>query len=260
MLTHNDYALCFHGDKLLTGKKGNEFLIPFHELHMGPALNLGEQDYFFLGKFEEKNIFAISISYTALNKKTNLISVKDGLKIADNKISQLICQGKQLLHWHATSLYSGCCGSLTKLSQTETAKICQKCSKVIYPVTFPVIIVLIEREGRILLARSSQFPQGMYSLLAGFVNPGESCEAAIHREVTEEVGIQIKELAYFGSQPWPFPSSLMLGYQAKYAGGEICIDKKELEDARWFDPSDLPLLPSKMGIARKMIDAFFKMK
>jgi len=258
MLTNNDHALFFsNDDKVLTSEKHEQFILPLCEVYSDPSLTLGEQDYFFLGEFEGKNIFAASFKQTTTeNKSFSLLPARDALKIANDKTAQLICRGKQLLHWHRVSLFSGCCGSPTKISQVETAKICQSCNKVIYPATFPVVIVLIEQGRRILLARSPNFVKGMYSTLAGFVDPGESCEAAVRREVAEEVGVQIKEISYFGSQAWPFPSSIMLGFRAKYAGGEICIDKKEIEDAKWFDVSELPALPHACSIARHMIDHY----
>jgi NAD+ diphosphatase len=96
----------------------------------------------------------------------------------------------------------------------------------------------------------------MYSVLAGFVEPGESLEEAVSREVKEEVGIEIKDIKYFGSQPWPFPHSLMIGFTATYAGGEISLDNKEIEDAGWFTAENLPRIPGKISIARKLIDGF----
>lgn len=253
-LTREDFALFFNGDKLFTCAQSDPFLIPVGEIYCEQSLP-AERDYFYLGKYYEKNVFAIAIKAHNFREKIQCISVRDILKTANTQASQLICKGKQLLHWHRSSLYSGCCGSLTTLSQVETAKICQDCNSVIYPATFPAIIVLVEKGRHILLARSAHFPSGMYSVLAGFVETGESCEEAVYREIAEEVGIRIKDMTYFASQPWPFPSSLMLGYRAKYASGNIRIDTQEIEDARWFDVSQLPILPPESSIARKMIDS-----
>jgi NAD+ diphosphatase len=115
--------------------------------------------------------------------------------------------------------------------------------------------MLVERQdGRALLARNARWPGGMYSCLAGFVEPGETVEAAVRREVGEEVGITIDNLRYHGSQPWPFPHSLMIGFHASYAGGEIRCDDNEIADAQWFAPDDLPALPGPISIARRLID------
>jgi NAD+ diphosphatase len=118
--------------------------------------------------------------------------------------------------------------------------------------------VLIERGPEMLLARSPGFPPGVYSTIAGFVEPGESLEEAVHREVLEEVGIQVSDLRYFGSQPWPFPHSLMIGFVARWASGEIRMDPLEIEDARWFTATDLPTLPFPLSIARKLVDDFLE--
>jgi NAD+ diphosphatase len=116
--------------------------------------------------------------------------------------------------------------------------------------------VLVKRENEVLLARSPGFPEGMYSVLAGFVEPGESIEETIGREVREEVGIEVENLRYFGSQPWPFPNSLMIGFTTDYASGELRIEPAEIEDAGWYRVDNLPKLPPKVSIARAMIDSF----
>jgi NAD+ diphosphatase len=117
------------------------------------------------------------------------------------------------------------------------------------------VIVLVERDdGRALLARNTNFPQAFYSCLAGFVEPGETLEEAVKREVREEVGIEVRELRYQGSQPWPFPHSLMIGFRAELASGELHPDGHEIADAAWFSPSELPQLPGEISIARALID------
>jgi NAD+ diphosphatase len=128
---------------------------------------------------------------------------------------------------------------------------------VYYPRLSPAAIMLVRRGDELLLARSPHFPPGMYSALAGFVEAGESIEETIRREVREEVGVEVGEVRYFGSQPWPFPNSLMIGFIAEYAGGELKIgEPEEIEDARWYRLDDLPKLPPGVSIARAMIDAF----
>ncbi len=139
---------------------------------------------------------------------------------------------------------------------TERAKRCPKCGLVNYPRLSPAVIVLISRGDELLLARAHRFPTGMYSILAGFVEPGESLEETVVREVREEVGIEVKDIRYFGSQPWPFPNSLMIGFTATYAGGDIVLEPEELVDAAWFNKHNLPQIPPKISIARKLIDWF----
>jgi NAD+ diphosphatase len=127
---------------------------------------------------------------------------------------------------------------------------------IFYPRLSPAAIVLIRHGDKVLLARSPGFPPGMYSVLAGFVEPGESIEETIYREIREEVGVEVTNVRYFGSQPWPFPNSLMIGFTADYAGGELRKDPEEIEDAGWYSIDDLPVLPPKVSIARAMIDQF----
>jgi len=140
--------------------------------------------------------------------------------------------------------------------KTERAKECPQCGLLHFPRLAPAIIVLVERDQEFLLARSRHFLPGMYSVLAGFVEPGESLEEAVVREVKEEVGVDIKDIKYFGSQPWPFPHSLMIGFTATYAGGEISLNDSEIEDAGWFTVNNLPRIPGKISIARKLIDGY----
>jgi NAD+ diphosphatase len=139
----------------------------------------------------------------------------------------------------------------------ERSRRCPQCGQTGFPRLAPAVIVLIERgDGRALLARNARFPDGMYSCVAGFVEPGETLEQAVHREIREEVGIEVRDLQYFGSQPWPFPHSLMIGFFAQYASGDLTPDGDEIADARWFSPSDLPGLPGEISIARALIDAW----
>ena len=256
MLTQNDHALFFKGDNILTCKGKEPFIIPCSDVYINPNKLPSVRDSLFIEQSNGKKIFAVFYEQPIENDDLSLMPARDALMMADKKTSQLICRAKHLLYWHRSSLFSGCCGSPTKLSEVEIAKICQHCQRVIYPTTSSIVIILIEKEGNILLARSPHFAKGMYSTLAGFVDAGESYEEAVHREVQEEVGIKVKDLTYFGSQSWPFPGSITVAYRAKYAEGEICIDPKEIEDAKWFDPQKLPLLPHPCSISRHIIDDY----
>ncbi len=162
----------------------------------------------------------------------------------------------QIIDWDRTHQFCGRCGVLLKAKPDERAKACPQCGLLHFPRLAPAIIVLVERGNQLLLARSRHFMPGMYSVLAGFVEPGESLEEAVVREVKEEVGIEVKDIKYFGSQPWPFPHSLMIGFTATYASGEILLDGEEIEEAGWFTFDTLPRIPGKISIARKLIDWF----
>lgn len=162
----------------------------------------------------------------------------------------------QVADWDRSHHYCGRCGTPTRERDGERAKLCPACGHVAYPRISPAMMVLVTRGTEVLLACARRFPKPMYSALAGFVEPGESIEDCIHREVREEVGIEVTGLEYFASQSWAFPHSLMIAYTARYAGGELAPDGDEIADARWFPSGGLPAeLPSTVSIARRLIDA-----
>ncbi|EDX87724.1 NADH pyrophosphatase-like rudimentary NUDIX domain family [Synechococcus sp. PCC 7335] len=162
----------------------------------------------------------------------------------------------QIVDWDRTHQYCGHCATRMTQLPTERAKRCPSCGLRQYPRLSPAVIMLIYKGEEVLLARAPRFRAGMYSVLAGFVEPGESLEETVAREVREEVGIEIKNIRYFGSQPWPFPNSLMIGFVAEYASGKLMLEPTEIESAAWFSKEDLPPVPGKLSIARKLIDWF----
>jgi len=161
----------------------------------------------------------------------------------------------QLLEWDRSHQYCGRCGTPTEPRAEERVRVCPACKLSAYPRVAPAVMALVRRGRELLLGRSPHFPSGMYSALAGFVEPGETLEQCVAREVGEEVGVAVTNLAYFASQPWPFPHSLMIAFVCDWAGGEICAQEGEIEAADWFDVLQLPKLPSKISIARRLIDA-----
>jgi NAD+ diphosphatase len=163
----------------------------------------------------------------------------------------------QILHWDQTHRFCGRCGAPTQPAPNDRAKLCPTCGLLSFPRLSPAVIMLVHRGDELLLARNAAFPGRFYSVLAGFVEPGESLEEAVQREVLEEVGLELTDIRYFGSQPWPFPHQLMIGFTAAYAGGDIRPQAEEIVEAAWFDRhGELPQLPGKLSIARKLIDAF----
>lgn len=166
----------------------------------------------------------------------------------------------QIVDWERNHQFCGRCGAPTEAVPGERAKKCPACGLSSYPRLSPATITAVTRQTeagkRILLARNHRFPPGRYSVLAGFVEPGESLEECVEREIWEEVGIRVQNVRYFGSQPWPFPNSLMIGFTAEYAGGEFHLEEAEIDDAQWFAADALPQLPPPMSIARRLIDAF----
>ena len=165
-------------------------------------------------------------------------------------------RAKQIVEWHRDHRYCSRCGSLNEEHPTDRAMHCSACGLTTYPRLSPSIIVLVRNGEDMLLARNVAWPTGMYSTLAGFVEPGESIEQTVHREVAEEVGLRVTNLRYLGSQSWPFPNSLMLGFHADYAGGDIAYHDGEIADARWFHYRDMPNVPGGTAISRWLIDAF----
>lgn len=162
----------------------------------------------------------------------------------------------QLLEWERTHRFCGACATPTALVPGERAYRCSACGLSVYPRICPAMMVLITRGRELLLARGVTFPPGRYSALAGFLEAGESIEDAIHREVQEEVGVEVDELSYFGSQSWPFPNSLMIAFTARWKSGAINADPAEIADAQWFDIDALPDMPAqKISISRALIDA-----
>jgi NAD+ diphosphatase len=162
----------------------------------------------------------------------------------------------QLVEWARTHRYCGRCGTPTEQQPGERAMRCPSCGLLAFPRLAPAMITLVSKGDKALLARGVQFRSPFYSCLAGFVEPGESLEGAVVREVREEVGIEVDDVRYWGSQPWPFPHSLMVGFTAKWKSGEIDIDATEIVDARWFRRDELPPIPPPISIARKLIDAW----
>ena len=162
----------------------------------------------------------------------------------------------QILGWHNQHRFCGRCGEKMVEQQAELAMLCPACGLTSYPRLTPAVIMAVTSGDEILLGRARRFPGGMYSTLAGFVEPGETLEDAVRREVFEETAITVGPVRYFGSQPWPFPHSLMIGFTAEALAREIRLNDGELEDARWFGADGLPPLPDRMSIARRLIDAF----
>jgi NAD+ diphosphatase len=162
----------------------------------------------------------------------------------------------QLVDWARTHQFCGRCAAPTERSPGERSMRCTKCGLLAFPRLAPAIITLISRGDEALLARGVAFPVPMYSCVAGFVEPGETLEEAVRREVREEVGVEITNVRYVASQPWPFPHSLMLGFTADWAGGDIVIDPVEILDAQWFRVHDLPQIPPRISIARTLIDGW----
>jgi NAD+ diphosphatase len=162
----------------------------------------------------------------------------------------------QLVDWDRTHQYCGRCATPTEPNPTDRSKKCPACGLLAYPRLAPAVITLVTRGDEALLARGVNFPVPMYSCLAGFVEAGETLEQAVVREIREEVGVMVDGVRYLQSQPWPFPHSLMIGFQAQWVSGDIVIDPTEIMDANWYHRDSLPMVPPTMSIAGRLIEAW----
>ncbi len=174
----------------------------------------------------------------------------------DPQLFTFLGKAMQLTHWLRTTRYCGVCGAETVAKEDERARICPQCSQLYFPRISPAVICAVIRGDEVLLARSTTVPYNMYSILAGFVEPGETLEECVVREVKEEVGLEVGNIRYFGSQPWSFPDSLMVGFTAEYVSGEIVTDDKEIVEAKWFKRNALPEnIPAPRSIAGRILAA-----
>lgn len=192
------------------------------------------------------------------------LKIRQALPLFSHDGYGLAVKAWSVINWDINHQFCSRCGCATTHHHNVQLvkgfeRVCKACELSFYPRISPCIIVLIKKDDHLLMARSPHFAPGIYSLIAGFVDVGESIEEAVHREVKEEVGLEITNLQYFGSQPWPFPDSLMLAFTADYASGEIVMEQDEIEDAGWYRHDNLPGLPSvSISIAMKLIEDFIR--
>jgi len=239
---------------LVVRNEGEQVVLP--ELSELQRLGLSTGDLQYLGRLNEQDCFALDAGRAELPAPWAVHSLRSLYGQLTEEEFAVAGRAVQIATFAVTHRFCGGCGQPTTRDAVERCMRCPSCDLVFYPRVSPAIIVLVRRGQEALLATSSRFATGFYSTLAGFVEPGESLEQTLAREVFEEVGIQVENVRYFGSQPWPFPHSLMVGFFADYAGGELVIDGQEILDARWFAADALPEIPPKLSIARKLIDAW----
>ena len=176
--------------------------------------------------------------------------------LVDAELFGVVGRAFHTCDWLTTHRFCGRCGARTEPLRSERCLVCPACALHIYPRISPAIITLVRKGDLALLASNAKFPGAFYSTLAGFADIGESLEETLAREVEEEVGVKVTNIRYFGSQPWPFPNSLMIAFTAEWASGEIVVDGAEISDAKWFSADALPMIPPRLSIARRLIDAW----
>ena len=210
----------------------------------------------YLGRYDGQHSYAVAIAESqALPEGWRPIGLRDAFAAFDVELAALAGRAFQILEWERNHQYCSRCGTKTAQRNDERARSCPNCRMRTYPPICPAIMVLVtDGNRRVLLARKPASPKGRFTALAGFVEPGEMLEDTVARETREEVGVEITNIRYFGSQPWPFPHSLMIAFTAEYAGGELKPDGVEIEEARWFDVDELPTLPASISISRRLID------
>ncbi|MDP4093454.1 MAG: NAD(+) diphosphatase [Bacillota bacterium] len=254
--TQKKWWLIFNSGKLLVREDKNNANIPFDESLSN--LKVKYKSSQFLGTLEGSSCYAVEADgCSELQDGMEYRELRSLFEVLDDDIFFLAGKAAQLIYWDQTHRFCGKCGANTQFKHDERAKICPECGFVSYPRISPAVIVGVVKDGKLLMARSTHYRSNtMHSILAGFAEPGETLEECVGREVYEEVGIRVKNIKYFSSQPWPFPDSLMIGFTAEYESGEICADGEEIIEAEWFEAGKLPETPSRVSIAWRIIEWF----
>lgn len=241
-------ALC---DQSVVRHDGH-WLLPWAEALRWQA---GDSEPLYVGCFAGQDVYVTELSGEAPFSDTERVPLRDAVLTTDSATAAMLSTAIQVRQWWRDHQYCGRCGRTTGYHPNERARWCEHCRIPWYARLAPCVIVVIRRGDRFLLARSSRTRRYYYSLIAGFVEPGESAEEAVMREVLEETGLEVTNVRYRASQPWPFPHQLMLGYFADYAGGDLVLQEDELADAGWFEPGALPPVPPDSTIAGRLIRA-----
>ncbi|MBN1802050.1 MAG: NAD(+) diphosphatase [Candidatus Lokiarchaeota archaeon] len=271
-LEQKNWGFLFYQNKLLIKTESSSTSIPYFNSELfiknnsseGPDIKSFTNFYISFGMLKGESCFTGVLDSKEFmndlnfeeNVRFSFVDLRELALLVDKNMWQIASIAFELVDWYQKSGYCGRCGSEVFLSSFQYAKKCPSCGYLDYPRVSPSIIVSVKKGDKILLAHNAKFPKDLYSVIAGFVNPGENLEDAVKREVNEEVGIEIKNIKYVASQPWPFPNSLMIGFTADFDSGDITPDGREITTARWFKIEELPKIPSKISIARHLIDRF----
>ena len=243
----------FRKGEILVVNGGDRPALPFCVELVEHSVETQRSQY--LGLFGGKHCYAVEVPESQpLPTGWAVLGLRDLFGLVDTPTAVLSGRAFQILEWDRNHRFCSRCGTPTELRRDERSRMCPACRYTTYPPVTPAIMILVTHGRKLLLARKPAFPKGRFSALAGFVEPGEMLEDTVIRETREEVGVEIRNIRYFGSQPWPFPHSLMVAFTADYAGGELRPDGVEIEEARWFEPEELPKLPPSISISRRLID------
>lgn len=259
----NYYWFLFLNGKLLLQKNATGYTIPYGTI---PPLPTGNTHFHNVGEWNGISCKATEISSEASlpatetphgrgeYQWTELRATYDSIPLPAYRIAS---KAAELLFWDRNSHFCPACGTPT-LPDTAISKKCPHCGKTLFPPISPAILVLVHRGREVLLVHARTFHKPFYSLVAGFVETGETLEECVRREVREETALEIGNIRYFGSQEWPYPSQLMIGFEADYISGELCFADHELTNGGVYGQDNLPLLPQKLNLARKMIDSWLE--
>ncbi|MDP7364715.1 MAG: NAD(+) diphosphatase [Candidatus Latescibacteria bacterium] len=245
----------FSEDRLLVYADPKGYLLP--RLESFGELDLLFRDPHYLGQLDDVHCFAVDLQTDNPPQGMALMGLRELYADFSEGIFQLAGRAFQVVNWDRTHHFCGRCGQNADYHESDRARRCPDCGLLSFPRVSPAVITLIHKGDEFLLARNARFPEGRYSIIAGFVEAGETLEEAVAREIYEEVGVEVSDITYRCSQPWPFPHSLMVGFTAAWAGGDIRIDEDEIVDAGWFSARHLPpSLPDGISISRRLIDSF----
>ena len=238
-----------------------EYNISIPHVHDTTGLPVTLTSFQYLGCLDGTHCFAGEIDTTSqIPENMSFQGLHSLYGSLNDDLFAIAGRALHITDWDNTYRFCSKCGNHLKEKDNERVKICPLCNLSFYPKLSPAIIVAVIKDDTILLAHAKRFPKGLYSVIAGFVEPGENLEDCVVREIKEETNIEIKNIKYFSSQIWPFTNSLMIAFIAEYAQGSIQIDGNEITDAAWFKASNLPEIPGKISIARELLDWFVKFK
>jgi NAD+ diphosphatase len=255
-INESAYWFLFNSSELLVELNNQQVKIPFtnnlEELKITPLR------FQYLGTFKGHPCYSGELSSGEVPEGMVLKDLRSLYEVIDEDLYLLAGRASQIVNWDRNHQFCGQCGAATITKEDEMAKLCPECGFTSFTRLSPAVITAIIKDGKLLMALHTRTPGNMYGLIAGFVEPGETLTEAVQRETMEEVGLKVKNIQFFGSQPWPYPNSLMIGFTADYDSGEIEVDGKEIIDAQWFGADEIPTAPSQISIAGELIQWYLE--
>ena len=256
----NKKLIIFNNNKIIFDKDINNFILDY------PYLNIDIDNSIYVGIVESEDSIYYAVDATNSNFSINEqgytslieIDIRSILVKSSAEEIALVGRAQHLLDWYKNSQFCGACGAKNMYSNKEGAFYCSCSKNMLYPKISPCVIGIILNGDDILLARNKLFPDGMFSAIAGFVEASETLEQTFEREIYEEVGLKVKNIKYFGSQPWPFPNQLMIAFTCEYESGEINVDGDEIVEASWFNANNMPNIPPTSSISGQLINSYLE--